>query len=66
MGAYGGKREIMEKIAPTGPIYQAGTLSGNPLAMTAGFTTLSLLTPEVYDRLEYLASKLESGLCSEC
>lgn len=62
VGAYGGKREIMEQIAPTGPIYQAGTLSGNPLAMTAGFTTLSLLTPEVYDRLERLSARLEAGL----
>ncbi|WP_059049637.1 glutamate-1-semialdehyde 2,1-aminomutase [Paenibacillus senegalimassiliensis] len=61
VGAYGGKREIMEHIAPSGPIYQAGTLSGNPLAMVAGFTTLSLLTPEVYDRLERLSAKLEAG-----
>lgn len=61
VGAYGGKKEIMEQIAPSGPIYQAGTLSGNPLAMTAGFTTLSLLTPEVYDRLENLSAKLEAG-----
>lgn len=61
VGAYGGKREIMEQIAPAGPIYQAGTLSGNPLAMTAGFTTLSLLTPEVYDRLEELSAKLAAG-----
>lgn len=61
VGAYGGKREIMEQIAPTGPIYQAGTLSGNPLAMTAGYTTLSLLTPEVYDRLERLSARLEEG-----
>ncbi|WP_068783112.1 glutamate-1-semialdehyde 2,1-aminomutase [Paenibacillus phocaensis] len=62
VGAYGGKREIMEQIAPNGPIYQAGTLSGNPLAMVAGYTTLSLLTPEVYDRLERLSAKLEEGL----
>ncbi len=61
VGAYGGKREIMEQIAPTGPIYQAGTLSGNPLAMIAGFTTLSLLTPEVYDRLETSAARLQAG-----
>lgn len=61
VGAYGGKREIMEQIAPSGPIYQAGTLSGNPLAMVAGYTTLSLLTPEVYDRLERLSAKLEEG-----
>lgn len=62
VGAYGGKREIMEQIAPSGPIYQAGTLSGNPLAMIAGYTTLSLLTPEVYDRLERLSAKLQAGL----
>ncbi|MDH6373284.1 glutamate-1-semialdehyde 2,1-aminomutase [Paenibacillus sp. PastF-3] len=62
VGAYGGKREIMEQIAPTGPIYQAGTLSGNPLAMAAGLTTLKLLTPEVYDRLEQLGARLEAGL----
>lgn len=61
VGAYGGKREIMEQIAPTGPIYQAGTLSGNPLAMAAGYTTLSLLTPEVYERLERLSAKLADG-----
>ncbi|MCE3202799.1 glutamate-1-semialdehyde 2,1-aminomutase [Paenibacillus sonchi] len=62
VGAYGGKRELMEQIAPTGPIYQAGTLSGNPLAMAAGLTTLKLLTPEVYDRLESLGARLEAGL----
>ncbi|MHA6533589.1 glutamate-1-semialdehyde 2,1-aminomutase [Paenibacillus sp. BAC0078] len=62
VGAYGGRREIMEQIAPTGPIYQAGTLSGNPLAMAAGLTTLKLLTPEVYDRLETLGARLEDGL----
>lgn len=61
VGAYGGKREIMEQIAPVGPIYQAGTLSGNPLAMTAGYKTLSLLTPEVYERLEHLSARLEEG-----
>ncbi|RCX19856.1 glutamate-1-semialdehyde 2,1-aminomutase [Fontibacillus phaseoli] len=64
VGAYGGKREIMEQIAPNGPIYQAGTLSGNPLAMTAGFSTLSLLTPEVYDRLEVLSAKLGAGFAA--
>ncbi|AKG35891.1 glutamate-1-semialdehyde 2,1-aminomutase [Paenibacillus durus] len=62
VGAYGGRREIMDQIAPTGPIYQAGTLSGNPLAMAAGLTTLKLLTPEVYDRLESLGARLEAGL----
>ncbi|SDH35962.1 glutamate-1-semialdehyde 2,1-aminomutase [Alteribacillus persepolensis] len=62
VGAYGGKREIMEQIAPTGPIYQAGTLSGNPLAMTAGYETLQQLTPEDYDRFEKLGKQLADGL----
>lgn len=62
VGAYGGKREIMEQMAPVGPIYQAGTLSGNPLAMAAGYTTLSLLTQEVYEQLERLAVRLQLGL----
>ncbi|UHA75839.1 glutamate-1-semialdehyde 2,1-aminomutase [Paenibacillus sp. 481] len=62
VGAYGGKREFMEQVAPSGPIYQAGTLSGNPLAMIAGFTTLSLLTPEVYEDLERKSARLEAGL----
>ncbi|QSF44093.1 MULTISPECIES: glutamate-1-semialdehyde 2,1-aminomutase [Paenibacillus] len=62
VGAYGGRREIMEQIAPSGPIYQAGTLSGNPLAMAAGYSTLKLLTPEVYGRLETLGARLEAGL----
>ncbi|WP_138752409.1 glutamate-1-semialdehyde 2,1-aminomutase [Paenibacillus sinopodophylli] len=61
VGAYGGKRELMELIAPSGPIYQAGTLSGNPLAMAAGFATLSLLTPQVYERLERQAVRLQLG-----
>lgn len=61
VGAYGGKREIMEQVAPTGPIYQAGTLSGNPLAMAAGYTTLSLLTPAVYERLENISARLQAG-----
>ncbi|XEC93199.1 glutamate-1-semialdehyde 2,1-aminomutase [Paenibacillus tarimensis] len=61
VGAYGGKREIMEMMAPSGPIYQAGTLSGNPLAMAAGYTTLSLMTPEVYHGLEKLSVKLQQG-----
>ncbi|WP_037290417.1 glutamate-1-semialdehyde 2,1-aminomutase [Saccharibacillus sacchari] len=61
VGAYGGKREIMEQIAPSGPIYQAGTLSGNPLAMAAGYTTLKLLTPAVYDRLEEAGARLQAG-----
>jgi glutamate-1-semialdehyde 2,1-aminomutase len=62
VGAYGGKAEIMEKIAPSGPIYQAGTLSGNPLAMTAGYETLIQLTPETYEEFKRKADMLEKGL----
>ncbi|TWI57081.1 glutamate-1-semialdehyde 2,1-aminomutase [Halalkalibacter nanhaiisediminis] len=62
VGAYGGKREIMEQIAPAGPIYQAGTLSGNPLAMTAGYETLSQLNEANYERFEQLAERLANGL----
>jgi glutamate-1-semialdehyde 2,1-aminomutase len=61
VGAYGGKLEIMSQIAPSGPIYQAGTLSGNPLAMTAGFETLSRLTPETYEYFNKLGDQLEAG-----
>jgi glutamate-1-semialdehyde 2,1-aminomutase len=63
VGAFGGRREIMEKVAPVGPIYQAGTLSGNPLAMTAGIETLKLLAkPGVYKSLEKSSAELEKGL----
>ncbi|MCE4051581.1 MULTISPECIES: glutamate-1-semialdehyde 2,1-aminomutase [Bacillaceae] len=62
VGAYGGKAEIMNQVAPSGPIYQAGTLSGNPLAMTAGYETLSQLTPESYKDFILKADKLEAGL----
>ncbi|TLS53518.1 glutamate-1-semialdehyde-2,1-aminomutase [Paenibacillus antri] len=63
VGAYGGRRDIMEMIAPSGPIYQAGTLSGNPLAMAAGLTTLRLLgQPGVYEELERKSARLEEGL----
>lgn len=62
VGAYGGKAEIMEKVAPSGPIYQAGTLSGNPLAMTAGYETLIQLTPETYEQFRKKADRLEEGL----
>lgn len=62
VGAYGGKREIMELIAPAGPIYQAGTLSGNPLAMIAGYVTLKKLgEPGAYDRLEAMGKRLVEG-----
>jgi glutamate-1-semialdehyde 2,1-aminomutase len=63
VGAYGGRREIMETIAPLGAVYQAGTLSGNPLAMTAGYETVKQLKePGVYDRLEQLGARLGDGL----
>ncbi|MEE9400595.1 MAG: glutamate-1-semialdehyde 2,1-aminomutase [Dehalococcoidia bacterium] len=63
VGAYGGKRELMEMIAPLGPVYQAGTLSGNPLAMAAGIETLKILgQPGIYEQLEERASALENGL----
>jgi glutamate-1-semialdehyde 2,1-aminomutase len=62
VGAYGGRADIMEKIAPVGPIYQAGTLSGNPLAMTAGYETLIQLTPDTYKEFKRKADKLEEGL----
>jgi glutamate-1-semialdehyde 2,1-aminomutase len=61
VGAFAGKREIMEQIAPAGPIYQAGTLSGNPLAMTAGYETLSRLTPDSYTYFQKLGDQLEAG-----
>ncbi|HUV51106.1 MAG TPA: glutamate-1-semialdehyde 2,1-aminomutase [Anaerolineae bacterium] len=63
VGAYGGKREIMEHIAPQGPVYQAGTLSGNPLAMAAGIATLTQLKkPRFYNALDEKADKLAIGL----
>ena len=63
VGAYGGSREIMNHIAPAGPVYQAGTLSGNPLSMTAGLVTLRRLREKtVYDRLEAASKKLCDGL----
>ncbi|MCU9614034.1 glutamate-1-semialdehyde 2,1-aminomutase [Caldibacillus lycopersici] len=61
VGAYGGKAEIMEKIAPSGPVYQAGTLSGNPLAMTAGYETLRQLTEEDYQEFNRKGDLLEDG-----
>ena len=64
VGAYGGKREIMALVAPAGPVYQAGTLSGNPLAMTAGLETLRILSgdPSIYDALERRSRALEEGI----
>ncbi|MDB9375219.1 glutamate-1-semialdehyde 2,1-aminomutase [Nodularia sphaerocarpa] len=63
VGAYGGRRDIMSMIAPAGPVYQAGTLSGNPLAMTAGIKTLELLQrPGTYEYLDQITQKLANGL----
>ena len=63
VGAFGGKREIMEQIAPLGPIYQAGTLSGNPVSMAAGLATLNLISqPGFHDNLSQIAVKLVDGL----
>ena len=63
VGAFGGRKEIMEQIAPAGPIYQAGTLSGNPLAMTAGLATLRLTgEPGFYERLEDLGDRWQRGM----
>ena len=62
VGAYGARREIMEKVSPLGPMYQAGTLSGNPVAMAAGITTLEILrAPGVYEELESKALRLADG-----
>lgn len=62
VGAYGGKKEILEYVAPVGPVYQAGTLSGNPLAMAAGIATLKEMTPDKYEELERKGQILEEGL----
>jgi glutamate-1-semialdehyde 2,1-aminomutase len=64
VGAYGGRLDLMSLIAPLGPVYQAGTLSGNPLAMAAGTATLAALRadPDAYDRLDALGARLEAGL----
>jgi len=63
LAAFGGKRKIMEQLAPLGPVYQAGTLSGNPLAVAAGLQTLELLAKAgTYERLEELGAQLEEGL----
>lgn len=66
VGAYGGRREIMQLIAPAGPVYQAGTLAGNPLAVTAGIETLKQLQrPRTYESLESRAAMLEEGIGQE-
>jgi glutamate-1-semialdehyde 2,1-aminomutase len=63
VGAYGGRREVMQQVAPLGPVYQAGTLSGNPLAMAAGIATLrELAAPGFFDRLDAKAARLAEGI----
>ena len=62
VGAYGGRQDLMSMISPQGSVYQAGTLSGNPLAMTAGIETLKRLTSEVYAKIEKVSAQLEEGL----
>ncbi len=65
VGAYGGGADLMDRVAPAGPVYQAGTLSGNPLAVAAGLATLACLDrPGAYERLEFATARLEAGLLS--
>ena len=64
VGAFGGRAEVMDRIAPAGPVYQAGTLSGNPMAMAAGTATLRLMTPAAYQLLETRAASLAEGLAA--
>jgi glutamate-1-semialdehyde 2,1-aminomutase len=65
VGAYGGRRELLEQVAPSGPVYQAGTLSGNPLSMAAGIATLSeLAKPGVWQGIAARAARLEAGVCA--
>ncbi|WP_139693494.1 glutamate-1-semialdehyde 2,1-aminomutase [Sporolactobacillus terrae] len=63
IGAYGGKREIMDQVAPNGPAYQAGTMAGNPLSMASGIACLEVLqTPGIYEEMDRLGKKLEEGM----
>ncbi len=62
LGAYGGRADVMKVVAPDGPVYQAGTLSGNPLAMAAGLAMLSQLNTRSYERLEAMGARLEAGI----
>ena len=64
LAAFGGRRDIMMRLSPSGPVYQAGTLSGNPLAVAAGLATLNLLTDEFYVELEHKAQQIEDGVVS--
>jgi glutamate-1-semialdehyde 2,1-aminomutase len=62
VGAFGGRADVMDRVAPAGPIYQAGTLSGNPMAMAAGHATLRLMTPAAYEKIDRTAAALADGL----
>ncbi|MCO7128281.1 glutamate-1-semialdehyde 2,1-aminomutase [Sporolactobacillus shoreicorticis] len=63
IGAYGGKKEIMDEVAPLGPAYQAGTMAGNPLSMASGIACLEVLqTPGIYEKMDHLGKKLEDGI----
>jgi glutamate-1-semialdehyde 2,1-aminomutase len=62
VGAFGGRADVMDRVAPAGPIYQAGTLSGNPMAMAAGWATLKLMNTAAYEKLERLSARLADGL----
>jgi glutamate-1-semialdehyde 2,1-aminomutase len=64
VGAFGGRADVMDRVAPAGPVYQAGTLSGNPMAMAAGHATLKLMTPAAYERLEATSARLAAGLAA--
>ncbi|HSQ61553.1 MAG TPA: aminotransferase class III-fold pyridoxal phosphate-dependent enzyme, partial [Polyangiaceae bacterium] len=61
LAAYGGRRDIMQKVAPLGPVYQAGTLSGNPVAVSAALAAIAHLDEALYSRLEALGARLEAG-----
>jgi glutamate-1-semialdehyde 2,1-aminomutase len=62
LAVYGGRRDILEKVSPLGPVYQAGTLSGNPLAVACGLTTLGLLSEQLYADVEARGAQLQAGL----
>ena len=64
VGAFGGRADVMDRVAPAGPIYQAGTLSGNPMAMAAGYASLKLMTPAAYEKLEATSAKVADGLAA--
>ena len=62
LAAYGGRRDLMERVAPVGPVYQAGTLSGNPVSVSSGLATIDQLVPSLYEHLEAMGARLEAGL----